>query len=625
MAQLHERLQAAMGSAFGGSYASSDPMLAVATKREFGDFQCNAALALAKPLGMKPRDAAAKLVEALEVSDLCEAPEVAGPGFLNLRLRNALLEQQLAVMAADASGRCAVPRAAEPLRTVVDYSSPNIAKEMHVGHLRSTIIGDTLARLLELRGHPVVRLNHVGDWGTQFGSPSPTAGLRGGRRMLITHLRQTAPEVASGAAEAELSDLAPAPRPGLASPCPTDAVAFYKAAKARFDAEEDFAAASRREVVALQSGDEASLAAWRSLCATSEAAFSKVYSALRVDERLVTRGESFYNPRLPSVLEDLEAGGLLQESDGARCVFLEGYTNRDGEPLPVIVQKSDGGFMYSTTDLAAIRQRAADEEARRVLYVTDAGQALHFQQVFEIARRAGFAPDSVSLEHVPFGLVQGEDGKKFKTRSGETVKLADLLDEALRRARADARLEAEGREEGEEFVARVAAAVGIGAVKYADLAMNRQSNYRFSFDKMLSLTGNTAPYMLYAYARVRGIQRRAAAAASLDAPAADSAAGFVLREPAEVNLARQLLRLGQVVSDVERDLLPSKLCEYIFELAGDFNRFYEAHLPSSPPAPALLRPLNAAPRRALLALCELTAAVLALNLRILGIEPLERI
>ncbi|EOD28352.1 arginine-tRNA ligase [Emiliania huxleyi CCMP1516] len=596
MAQLHERLQAAMGSAFGGSYASSDPMLAVATKREFGDFQCNAALALAKPLGMKPRDAAAKLVEALEVSDLCEAPEVAGPGFLNLRLRNALLEQQLAVMAADASGRCAVPRAAEPLRTVVDYSSPNIAKEMHVGHLRSTIIGDTLARLLELRGHPVVRLNHVGDWGTQFG-------------MLITHLRQTAPEVASGAAEAELSDL----------------VAFYKAAKARFDAEEDFAAASRREVVALQSGDEASLAAWRSLCATSEAAFSKVYSALRVDERLVTRGESFYNPRLPSVLEDLEAGGLLQESDGARCVFLEGYTNRDGEPLPVIVQKSDGGFMYSTTDLAAIRQRVADEEARRVLYVTDAGQALHFQQVFEIARRAGFAPDSVSLEHVPFGLVQGEDGKKFKTRSGETVKLADLLDEALRRARADARLEAEGREEGEEFVARVAAAVGIGAVKYADLAMNRQSNYRFSFDKMLSLTGNTAPYMLYAYARVRGIQRRAAAAASLDAPAADSAAGFVLREPAEVNLARQLLRLGQVVSDVERDLLPSKLCEYIFELAGDFNRFYEAHLPSSPPAPALLRPLNAAPRRALLALCELTAAVLALNLRILGIEPLERI
>jgi len=590
MAQLHERLQAAMGSAFGGSYASSDPMLAVATKREFGDFQCNAALALAKPLGMKPRDAAAKLVEALEVSDLCEAPEVAGPGFLNLRLRNALLEQQLAVMAADASGRCAVPRAAEPLRTVVDYSSPNIAKEMHVGHLRSTIIGDTLARLLELRGHPVVRLNHVGDWGTQFG-------------MLITHLRQTAPEVASGAAEAELSDL----------------VAFYKAAKARFDAEEDFAAASRREVVALQSGDEASLAAWRSLCATSEAAFSKVYSALRVDERLVTRGESFYNPRLPSVLEDLEAGGLLQESDGARCVFLEGYTNRDGEPLPVIVQKSDGGFMYSTTDLAAIRQRAADEEARRVLYVTDAGQALHFQQVFEIARRAGFAPDSVSLEHVPFGLVQGEDGKKFKTRSGETVKLADLLDEALRRARADveARLEAEGREEGEEFVARVAAAVGIGAVKYADLAMNRQSNYRFSFDKMLSLTGNTAPYMLYAYARVRGIQRRAAAAASLDAPAADSAAGFVLREPAEVNLARQLLRLGQVVSDVERDLLPSKLCEYIFELAGDFNRFYEA-------CPVLGAP-TAEVTASRLALCELTAAVLALNLRILGIEPLERI
>jgi len=592
-------VQSALVESYGPEYGETPTLLTPATKPEFGDYQCNVAMSLAKKVKSKPRDVAQTLADALRLDDVCEPPEIAGPGFLNLRLKQSFLQSELAKLIADPE-RCAVPTSLPPQRVVVDYSSPNIAKEMHVGHLRSTIIGDTLAKVLEFRGHSVLRLNHVGDWGTQFG-------------MLILHLRDNAPGALTGDVELAISDL----------------VVLYKEAKARFDGDETFQGAARKEVVKLQAGDESSLAAWEALVQQSERAFNQVYELLGIDERLETRGESFYNAMLPDVIEKLRETSLLQESDGAQCVFLDGYKNRDGEPLPMIVQKSDGGFMYSTTDLAAITQRASGdgEGAQRVLYVTDAGQSQHFEQVFEIGRLAGMAPSTVSLEHVPFGLVLGEDGKKFKTRSGETVKLMALLDEALKRARADvtSRLESEGREESQAFVDEVAHAVGIGAVKYADLSMNRNSNYKFSFNKMLSLNGNTAPYMLYAYARIRGIQRKATiklveeggAQSEDELEAALKGGELRLEADAEVNLGRHLLRLGEVVREVERDLLPSKLCEYIFELSGKFNQFYE----SCP----VLNAESAELQRSRLALCGATASVLRLSLGLLGIEPLERL
>ncbi len=586
---LGGRIRDALVEAFGPEYADADPLITPATKPEFGDYQCNVAMPLGKSLKSKPRDIAASIVEKLRIDEACEKPEIAGPGFLNLRLRTSFVQEQLGLMLRDGE-RCALPTAAPAQRVVVDYSSPNIAKEMHVGHLRSTILGDCLSRLLELRGHSVLRLNHVGDWGTQFG-------------MLILHLRETAPDALGGEVELEISDL----------------VTFYKEAKARFDADAAFKESARAEVVKLQAGDADSLRAWRGLCEQSELAFSKVYRLLGVDERLQTRGESHYNAMLPDVIERLRAAGVLRESEGAQCVFLDGYVSRDGEPLPMIVQKSDGGYMYSTTDLAALEQRVGTEGADRVLYVTDSGQSHHFSQIFEIGRLASIAPASVSLEHVPFGLVLGEDGKKFKTRSGETVKLMDLLDEALRRATDDVRtrLESEGRDETAEFVEEVARAVGIGAVKYADLSMNRNSNYRFSYDKMLSLSGNTAPYMMYAYARICGIQRRATSKLDLDLGAITSSAQLRLHEPAELALGRHLLRMAEVVVEVERDLLPSKLCEYIFELSGKFNQFYE----SCP----VLTAESAEVQTSRLALCALSASVLRLSLGLLGIQSLERL
>jgi len=590
-AWLGERVRAALADAFGPDYADADPLLAPATKPEFGDYQCNVAMPLGKSLKMKPRDIAESLVSRLALDDVCEPVEIAGPGFLNLKLKETFIQEQLLKMIAD-EVRCAVPTATPTQRVVVDYSSPNIAKEMHVGHLRSTIIGDSLAQLLEFRGHSVLRLNHVGDWGTQFG-------------MLILHLKDMAPGALEGTEELDISDL----------------VTFYKEAKVRFDADQDFKQTARAEVVKLQAGEADSLKAWRMLCEQSEKAFNQVYSLLGVDERLETRGESFYNPRLANIIETLSEAELLQESGGAQCVFLDGYTNRDGDPLPMIVKKSDGGFMYSTTDLAALAQRVGEEGAERILYVTDAGQSQHFEQVFQIGRLSGIAPPSVSLEHVPFGLVLGEDGKKFKTRSGETVKLMDLLDEALKRSRDDvtARIAAEGREEDESFIEGVSRAVGIGAVKYADLTMNRNSNYRFAFDKMLSLSGNTAPYMLYAYARIRGIQRRAAERLGEGALDTSSlgASDLVIDAVAEKNLARHLLKLPDVLREVEQELLPSKLCEYIFELSGKFNQFYE----SCPVMQAETTELQ----RSRLALCNLSASVLRLSLGLLGINTLERL
>jgi arginyl-tRNA synthetase len=540
-------------------------------------------MSLAKKVGKPPRSIAESIVQHLDLADICEPPTIAGPGFINLTLKPAYLEAQLNAISKD--DRLGVATTKHPLRAIVDFSSPNIAKEMHVGHLRSTIIGDCIARILEFRGQDVLRLNHVGDWGTQFG-------------MLIAYLREKYPQALTTRDALDLGDL----------------VEFYRQAKKRFDEDAAFQETARLEVVKLQSGVEESRFAWNLLCEQSRQEFQQIYQLL--DVRLDERGESFYNPLLPAVVEDLNKLGLLVEDAGAQCVFLEGFTNKAGEPLPLIVQKSDGGYNYATTDLAALRYRIQQDEAKRIIYITDAGQASHFAQVFQVARRASWIPDDVELVHVPFGLVQGEDGKKLKTRSGETVRLKDLLEEASDRARADleARLQEEKRSETEEFIDRVAQVIGISAVKYADLSQNRTSNYIFSYDKMLALQGNTAPYMLYAYARIQGISRKG----EINFDRLGDNAKVLLQHETELALAKQLLQLNEVIGAVEQDLLPNRLCEYLFQLSQKFNQFYDRD--RGVPV------LNAAEpqRTSRLVLCNLTATTLKLGLSLLGIPVLER-
>jgi arginyl-tRNA synthetase len=582
---LDTQLREAMQRAFPEVDALLDPQLAPASKPEFGDFQANGALPLAKPLKQAPRQIAGAIVEALQANPafaaLCLEPQIAGPGFINLTIRPECLAAEVSARLGDP--RLGVPEVESDAAVVVDFSSPNIAKEMHVGHLRSTIIGDSLARVLEFRGHRVLRLNHVGDWGTQFG-------------MLITHLKQVAPETLNTADAVDLGDL----------------VAFYREAKKRFDEDEAFQTTSREEVVKLQGGDPVSLKAWGLLCDQSRREFQKIYD--RLDIRLSERGESFYNPYLASVLSGLKEAGLLVTDDGAECVFLEGVSGKDGKPLPVIVRKSDGGFNYATTDLAAIRYRFAQasdgDGARRVIYVTDAGQANHFAGVFQVAKRANWIPEHGRLEHVPFGLVQGEDGKKLKTRSGDTVRLRDLLDEAVERAEADLRrrLAEEGRSEDDQFIQHAAGTVGLAAVKYADLSQNRITNYQFSFDRMLALQGNTAPYLLYAVVRIAGIARKGG---DLEA----EAGMLEFSEPQEWSLVRELLKFDAVIAEVEEELLPNRLCSYLFELSQVFNRFYDQ-------VPVLKAEGQSLPSR--LALCRLTADTLKAGLGLLGIATLER-
>jgi arginyl-tRNA synthetase len=580
IALLKNRFEQALVAAFGDELAQADPMLVPTSNPKFGDYQSNVSMSLAKKLGKAPRAIAEELVQKLDLADICEPLEIAGPGFINVKLKTDYLQAQLAAM--QGSSRLGVEVAKQPKRVIVDFSSPNIAKEMHVGHLRSTIIGDSIARVLEFQGQDVLRLNHVGDWGTQFG-------------MLITYLREVCPEALTTADALDLGDL----------------VAFYKKAKQRFDEDSDFQEKSRQEVVRLQSGDEESQRAWQLLCEQSRREFQTIYDLL--DICLTERGESFYNPLLQQVVEDLDRLGLLVEDQGAKCVFLEGFTNREGEPLPLIVQKSDGGYNYATTDLAALRYRIQTDHADRLIYVTDAGQANHFAQVFQVARRAGWIPEGIEIVHVPFGLVQGEDGKKLKTRSGETVRLRDLLDEAIERAKADleTRLKDEERHESEDFIAHTSKIVGISAVKYADLSQNRTSNYIFSFDKMLALQGNTAPYMLYAYVRIQGISRKG----HIDFQNLGSEIKILLQEETEFALARHLLQLDEIVEQVSQDLMPNRLCQYLFELSQKFNQFYDR-------CPVLQA--EEPTRTSRLILCDLTARTLKLGLSLLGTQVLER-
>ncbi|MDC2974824.1 arginine--tRNA ligase, partial [Prochlorococcus sp. AH-736-K09] len=470
-------------------------------------------------------------------------------------------------------------------KVIVDFSSPNIAKEMHVGHLRSTIIGDSISRIFELRGYEVLRLNHVGDWGTQFG-------------MLITQLKDLYSNDLEEIGKIKIRDL----------------VEFYKASKKRFDNESEFQKRSREEVVKLQSGDRKSIKAWKLLCDQSRKEFNEIYKNLKI--KIKERGESFYNPFLKSVIEDLNLKNILVEDQGAKCVFLDGMTNKEGKPLPLIIQKKDGGFNYATTDLAAIRYRfnksPNGDDASRIIYVTDHGQSNHFAGVFQVAKKAEWIPDKCQVDHVPFGLVQGIDGKKLKTREGETIRLKDLLKEAVKRAKEDLlkRLEDENRYEKEDFIANTSRIIGLGAVKYADLSQNRITNYQFSFDKMLSLNGNTAPYLLYTLVRILGIKRK-------NDFVYDSKDFQYIKyvHKSEWKLIRKLLKFDEVIISIEKDLMPNRLCNYLFDLCQTFNRFYDQ-------VPILKEEKYIKISR--LNLCDLTAKTLKLSLELLGIETLER-
>ncbi|MEM6986752.1 MAG: arginine--tRNA ligase [Pseudomonadota bacterium] len=538
-----------------------------------GDFASNLAMMLAKPAGKPPRAVAEALLAALPSDDAISGVEIAGPGFLNFRVDAGVLDRQLAAMLADPN--LGVSDDTAPETVVIDYSAPNLAKEMHVGHLRSTIIGDALVRVFERLGHKVVRQNHVGDWGTQFG-------------MLLAHF-----EAEPADAEALLL---------------SDLEAFYQAAKKRFDADAGFADRARELVVAMQSGDSECMALWHRFNDITLKHADALYARLGV---LLTRddldGESRYNDDLPRVVADLDAAGLLEEDAGAKCVFLNEFTNKAGDPLPLIIQKAGGGYLYATSDLATVRLRVREYDCDRSLYVVDKRQHLHFEQVFAVARAAGFLPADKHFEHLGFGTMNGEDGKPFKTRAGGTVKLAALLDEAIERA---ARVVAEKLPDADDQEASaIAERVGIAAVKYADLSKNRTTDYIFSFDKMLSFDGNTAPYLLYACARMASLMRRAA-----DAGIAASAR-LELGHEAERDLAKHLLRYAQTLETVAARGLPNLLCNYLYELASFYSTFYEA-CPVLSSAPEL-----AADR---LALSQLTHTVLVDGLELLGIEALER-
>lgn len=578
--KLENSVSQALVTAFGSELADSDPLVVPASNPKFGDYQSNVALSLSKKLKQAPRAISQAIVDRLEVEDFCQTPTIAGPGFINFTLKPSYIANLLKAIQTD--DRLGIAKVKSPQTIIVDFSSPNIAKEMHVGHLRSTIIGDAIALIFEFRGYEVLRLNHVGDWGTQFG-------------MLIAYLREAYPEALTTANALEIGDL----------------VSLYKKAKVRFDEDVEFKETARQEVVKLQAGEADSRHAWQLLCNQSRQEFQGIYDLLNI--KLEERGESFYNPFLADIVSQLDESDLLETSEGAKCVFLEGFTNKDGDRLPLIVQKTDGGFNYATTDLAALKYRVEQDHADQIIYVTDAGQANHFAGVFQVAKRAGILPEQVNTIHVPFGFVLDKNGKKFKTRSGETVKLKDLLDEAVNRARTDleTRLQTEGRTETEEFINHVAQVVGLSAVKYADLSQNRTSDYKFDYDNMLDLKGNTAPYLLYAYVRPQGISRKG----NIDFQQLDTDIQITLAESAELILAKHLLQFEDVIKEVEESLLPNRISQYLFELSQKANKFYEEC-----PILNAEEPI----RTSRLILTDLTARTLKLGLSLLGIEVLER-
>lgn len=586
---LAQRFSEAMASALGPEYATADPVLRPSQQPRFGDYQANGAMALAKKVGRPPRDVAGSIVGHLRVDDLCSKVDIAGPGFVNLTFRDEVLGDAVASHLGDE--RLGVQPVEHPQTVVVDYSGPNAAKELHVGHLRSTVIGDAVYRLLDFLQHRVIRQNHMGDWGTQFG-------------MLVEHLVElgwAGTTSGGGGGGRDLGDLD----------------ALYRDAKAAFDADPDFADRARQRVVALQSGDPTTLALWQQLVTESKRHIQAVYErlgvALTVDDICP---ESFYNPMLPDVADELERSGLAVIDDGALCVFPPGFSGRDGEPLPLIVRKSDGGFGYAATDLAAVRYRTRSLGAELLAYVVDARQSQHFAMVFAVCRMAGWLGEGAEAEHVPFGTVLGPGGRPFRTRTGDTVKLVGLLDEAEQRA---ASLVADKSPDLDETARHdVARAIGIGAVKYADLANDRVKDYVFDLDRMLSMDGNTAPYLQYAHARTRSILARAQAEglASTSTVPAQQVGGVRVGAPAERALVLQLLTLDEVVHTAAETMQPHRLCTYLFDLAQAFTAFYEQC--------PVLRAETDELRRSRLDLCELTARVLELGLGLLGITAPPR-
>jgi arginyl-tRNA synthetase len=543
-----------------------------AKDKKNGDFASNIAMMLAKPAGLKPRDLAEKIVAALPADEQITKVDIAGPGFLNFFQNTHALASRLDEALADAT--LSVRKNGPAQRVVVDLSAPNLAKEMHVGHLRSTIIGDGVGNVLEFLGDTVIRQNHVGDWGTQFG-------------MLLAYLQETP------ATSNELSDLEN----------------FYRAAKGRFDESEAFAERARGLVVKLQAGDPECLTLWTRFKDISLSHCQEVYERLNV--HLTPKdvmGESAYNDDLANVVADLKKAGLLVESNGAQCVFLEEFKTAEGTPLPVIVQKAGGGYLYATTDLAAVRYRSNVLKADRALYFVDQRQALHFQQVFEVARRAGFVTNGMQMEHMGFGTMNGADGRPFKTRDGGTVKLVDLLDEAEERAYV--LVKEKNPDVAEDELRTIAKAVGISAVKYADLSKHRASDYSFNFDQMLSFEGNTAPYLLYAYTRVVGVFRKLGE--TFDA----NKGQIVLEAPQELDLAARLAQFGETLNNVAEKGTPHVLCAYLYDLAGLFSSFYE----NCP----ILNAENPEQQQSRLRLAHLTGRTLKQGLQLLGLETLER-
>lgn len=570
--KLHQLVAAEVEQAFSANGLTDQPIiLQPAKNRDFGDYQINGVMGAAKKTKQNPRELAQRVADALQQNPLIATAEVAGPGFINLKLRPEKLAQYIKTSLQDE--HLGIARNSKPQTIVIDYSSPNLAKEMHVGHLRSSIIGDSLNRVLTFLGHKVIAQNHVGDWGTQFG-------------MLVAYLIE---QQQNGRADLELADLEQ----------------FYRNAKVRFDEDKNFANTARDYVVKLQSGDASVLALWQQFVQTSLQHAQAVYKklGLKLLPADVT-GESFYNDQLQSTVNELLAKGIAVDSDGTKVVFLDEFKNQDNEPAAFIIQKKDGGFLYASTDLACLRYRINTLHGNRLLYVVDARQSLHFDELFTVARKAGWLPDAVHAEHVPFGTMMGKDGKPFKTRSGDTVKLMDLLNEAV--TRASALVASKNPELSTDEIAHIGEVVGIGAVKYADLSKNRTSDYIFDWDSMLSFEGNTAPYLQYAYTRVQSVFRKAGTW--------DNNAAITLNEAMEQQLAVELLKFEDVLDSVANTSYPHYLAAYLYQIATLFSRFYEA-------CPILKA--DEATRNSRLQLTSLTGKTLQQGLALLGIDTLE--
>jgi arginyl-tRNA synthetase len=570
--KLYQQVATEVEKAFSAAGLTEHPIvLQPAKNRDFGDYQINGVMGAAKKTRQNPRELAQKVADALQANSLIATAEVAGPGFINLHLRPEKLAQYIKSALQD--DHLGITHSSEPQTIVIDYSSPNLAKEMHVGHLRSSIIGDSLNRVLSFLGHKVIAQNHVGDWGTQFG-------------MLVAYLTE---QQQNGRADLELADLEQ----------------FYRNAKIRFDEDENFANTAREYVVKLQSGEASVLALWQQFVQTSLQHAQAVYQKLGL-KLLPTdvTGESFYNDQLQPTVNELLAKGIAVDSDGTKVVFLEEFKNQDDEPMPFIIQKKDGGFLYASTDLACVRYRINTLHGNRLLYVVDARQSLHFQELFTVARKAGWLPESVLAEHVSFGTMMGKDGKPFKTRSGDTVKLLDLLNEAV--TRASALVASKNPDLSPAEIAHIGHAVGIGAVKYADLSKNRTSDYIFDWDSMLSFEGNTAPYLQYAYTRVQSVFRKA--------ETWDKNSEISLNEPLEQQLAVELLKFEDILNSVADTTYPHYLAAYLYQIATLFSRFYEA-------CPILKT--DEATRNSRLQLASLTGKTLQQGLALLGIDTLD--